>query len=86
MSECRQTVVESPPQASPAPGVQVPSSTASEVVSQLATESSLEGDIFCGAVKVGLINPDSDPESELLRFHQSSFLQRGSEEEKEEEE
>ena len=53
VSECRQTVVESPLQASPAPGVQVPSSTASEVVSQLATESSLEGDIFCGAVKVG---------------------------------
>ena len=60
MSECRQTVVASPLQASPAPGVQVPSSTASEVVSQLATESSLEGDIFCGAVKASVINLDLD--------------------------
>ena len=56
-------MVEIPLQAFPTIGVQVPSSTASEVVSQLATESSLEDDIFCGAVKVGLINPDPDADA-----------------------
>ena len=74
MSECRQTVVESPLQASPALGVQVPSSTASEVVSQLATESSLEGDIFCGAVEVGLINPDPDPDPVSQRHVVGRYL------------